>query len=926
MNAIDRLRGLAWERRPDGLTLLVALAALVGAGLVMGRQATYGATLYWDSIIYISAARNLLAGEGFADLLGVVYITWPPLYPLALATAGLGIADPLAVAGPLNAAIFGLTIFALGRYLTRRLSSRYLALWACFALATSIHLVGQAATALSESLFILMATLALIRADDYLTEGKTSALLWAALFSALAWQTRYVGVVVPAVVGLALLQQASVPLRDRLRRGVAVGLIAGLPMAAWLLRNYLLEGRLTGHAPPVEYSLYELALEALVEFRGWAYFAPGWAQIEGLAFLPAVSAALLLAALGAIAIGYVIAPVLRGARPQSASRPCWLFGGFALAYAALLFFSLYGLGRPHNGVEIRFLIPLYAPLVVIAAVGADRLLALIRDSERPGAWRVAGRLAGGALLAALTLWLGWQVVLNARAIAFTNSDEFRSGYGAQPWAGSETLRHIREYPMDGRVFSNHMHVAYLHNGGDALYSRIILRRYEDGSVMTLNDGVEGARDGAWVVWFREGAAIYSSDGYLYLPDAYLPQMRALARLRPVAEFADGAIFRVDDDYRPDAGDNPYIAAYEGIAAGELSAAAHSDFSVYWDGGRVIYFREPCVPRDIDDRFILNIFPADAADLPVEGIELGFVNADFDFADYGALFEGKCVAIAPLPDYGIERIRAGQYVRGGGVVWRVEADPDSASRLRGYADAYRAALTGEYGYAAGRSDFDVYRAGDALVYVKDPCRFADAEARFFLHIIPADLADLPAAQVESGFDNLDFQFAEGGEYWDGKCVAVARLPDYAIERVRTGQYIIGADAVWSVDIDLAAHAAAQALYDGIAGGGYGPPVAQSDFDLYLSGNVLIYIRENCDAGDADARFFLHIIPADPADLSAHRRTRGFANMDFRFDDYGAFAGDKCFVERELPDYAIDSIRTGQFVGGEGEVWRVEFAGE
>ena len=918
------MRGLAWERRPAGLTLLIALAALAGGGLALGRQATYGATLYWDSIIYISAARNLLAGDGFADLLGVVYITWPPLYPLALAAAGLGIADPLAVAGPLNAAMFALAIFALGRYLTRRLSSRYLALWACLALALSIQLTGQAATALSESLFIPLTTLALIRADDYLTEGKRSALLWAALFSALAWQTRYVGVVVPAVVGLALLLQASEPLRDRLRRGVALGLIAGLPMAAWLLRNYLLEGRLTGHAPPVDYSLSELALEALVEFRGWVYFNPGWAQIEGLAFLPAASAALLCAMLGAIAVGYVIALFSRGERPQSASRPCWLFGGFALAYAALLFFSLYGLGRPHNGVEIRFLTPLYTPLVVIAAVGADRLLALIRDSERRRAWRAAARLAGGALLAAMTLWLGWQVVLNARAIAFANSDEFRSGYGAQPWASSQTLRHIREYPMDGEVFSNHMSVVWLHNDREARYGRMNSRGYEGGAATMLNDQLADARDGAWVVWFREGAAIYSSDGYSYLSDAYLPQMRALARLRPIAEFADGAIFRVDDDYRPDAGDNPYIAAYEGIAAGELAASAHSDFSVYWDGGRVIYFREPCVPQDIDDRFILNIFPADAADLPVAGIELGFVNADFDFADYGALFGDKCVAIAPLPEYPIERIRAGQYVRGGGVVWRVEADPDSASRLRGYADAYRAAAAGEYGYAAARADFDVYRAGETLVYVKEHCRLADVEARFFLHIIPSDPADLPAARVESGFDNLDFQFAEGGEYWDGKCVAVAQLPGYAIKRVRTGQYIVGADAVWSVDIDLAAHAAAQALYDGIAGGDYGPPVAQSDFDLYLSGNVLIYIRENCDEGDADARFFLHIIPADPRDLSAARRARGFANMDFRFDDYGAYAGDKCFVERELPDYAIDSIRTGQFVGGEGEVWRAEFA--
>ena len=793
MNTINALRRSAWERKPDGFTLLIALAALAGAAIALARQATYGATLYWDSVNYISVARNLLAGDGLESFLGVAYITWPPLYPLTLAGASLGVMDPLVIAGPLNAAIFALTIFAVGRYLRDRLSSRYLALWACLALALSIHLTGLAATALSEPLFILLTTLALMRADDYLSHNnahnKRSALLWAAAFSALAWQTRYVGVVVPAVISLAVLLQASAPLRDRLRRGAVFALIACLPMAAWLLRNYLLTGRLTGHAPPVEYSLPELALGILGVFWGWAYFNPSWAQIEGLEFLPAASASLLLTALGAIAVGYPIARVLRGGMPQPASRPYILFGGFALAYAALLFFSLYALGRPHDGIESRLLTPLYAPLVVIAAVAADRLLALIRDSEQRRVWRAASRLAGAALLGALTLWLIGQAVPNARAIARGNSDEFRAGYAAQPWASSPTLRHIRENPMDGRVISNHYPVVYLHNRGDAQYIRVNLPRDEGDYAMRLANRMAYARDGEWMVWFNEGDA--------GLPEAYLPQMRARARLRPVAEFADGAIFRVDDDYRPDADGNPYIAAYEDIEAGDLAASAYSDFSMYWDDNRLLYFREPCVPGDIDDRFLLHIFPADAADLPAARIERGFINADFAFAEHGALFEGKCVGIAPLPGYPIDRIRTGQYVSGGGVAWRVEVNPNSASRVRVYADAYRAAAAGEYGAAAARSEFAVYRAGDALVYVKDPCQPADMEARFFLHIIPADLVDLPAARVENGFDNLDFEFEDEGEYLGDKCAAIAPLPDYGIERIRTGQFVSGEGVVWGV---------------------------------------------------------------------------------------------------------------------------------
>ena len=807
---MDVIRGyarLAWERRPDGLTLAIALAALLGAGIALARQATYGALLNLDSLNYLVTARNLLDGQIFIDHTGSAYAMWPPLYPLTLAGASLGIADPLTIAGPLGVAIFALTIFVVGRYLRRRLASGYMVAWACFALALSIPMIDATATAWSEPLFILMAALALIRADDYLASGKSSALLWAALFSALAWQTRYIGVAIPVVIGLALLLQAGAPLWDRLRRGAVYGLIVGLPMAAWLARNYLMTGSLTAHQPPVDYSLLGLAAEALGGLWIWAHYDNAdWVRVEWLAFLPAASAALLIGMLAAIGVGSVLARRFGGARLSgSASRALLLFGGFALAYAAI-FFALMATGRPHHGVFFRFLTPLYLPLVVVVAIAADGLLDFLReDGMRDGAaarrWRAARRLAGVALIAGLTVWLIGQTVPNARAVAYANSDEFRGGYTTQPWLDSPTLRRIDEYPMDGIVYGNRPEVAYLRNDGDALHIPLNLYRYEGGHVARLADWLVEAEDGAWLVWFKR-----RGDG-IYLPDAYLPQMRVMARLRPVAEFVDGAVFRVDRDYRPDAGDNPFIAAYEGIAAGELAASAYSDFSVYWDGDRVIYLREPCGPQDIDARFMLHIFPADAADLPAERAAHGFVNADFTFAAHGALFDGKCVAIAPLPDYGIERIRTGQYILGGGPeLWSVDVRPDASLGLGDYADtyyayldAYRAAVAGEYGEPAARSEFAVYRAGETLVYIKEPCEPAELEARFMLHIFPVYLDDLPEGWVERGFENLDFWFEDGGVDLGGRCVALARLPGYEMDSIRTGQYILhGGPQIWRVD--------------------------------------------------------------------------------------------------------------------------------
>ena len=248
------------------------------------------------------------------------------------------------------------------------------------------------------------------------------------------------------------------------------------------------------------------------------------------------------------------------------------------------------------------------------------------------------------------------------------------------------------------------------------------------------------------------------------------------------------------------------------------------------------------------------------------------------------------------------------------------------------DAYRAYYHAEYddieanGTLLARSGFDIYIHDGALHYLKENCELlpANSNANFkvFLHIFPADRADLSADSHEHGFENWDFWLADpGGAFFDGKCIHKQPLPDYSIARIRAGQRAQG-EVIWGVDIDLAAHAAARALYESIVAGGYGHPVARSGFDVYLRGNGLAYLKEPCVVGDIDARFFLHIIPVDAADLPAVWRERGFDNLDFQFGDHGALAGDKCVATLELPGYGIERIRTGQFVSGEGEVWGVE----
>ncbi len=77
---------------------------------------------------------------------------------------------------------------------------------------------------------------------------------------------------------------------------------------------------------------------------------------------------------------------------------------------------------------------------------------------------------------------------------------------------------------------------------------------------------------------------------------------------------------------------------------------------------------------------------------------------------------------------------------------------------------------------------------------------------------------------------------------------------------------------------------------------------------------------------DIRFFLHLIPVDVGDLPDHRKQHGFDNLDFRFNDYELLLTERPVAVRELPDYAIARIRTGQFLANEDGSYTPLWEGE
>ena len=114
------------------------------------------------------------------------------------------------------------------------------------------------------------------------------------------------------------------------------------------------------------------------------------------------------------------------------------------------------------------------------------------------------------------------------------------------------------------------------------------------------------------------------------------------------------------------------AAIQTVARASLAGAlvGQSRFEVYHDEGQLLYFRGVCRPIDVVARFFLHVIPVNEEDLPDERREYGFDNLDFDIDEHSALVEAPCIAIVPLPEYGIARIRTGQYSPSWGRLWEV----------------------------------------------------------------------------------------------------------------------------------------------------------------------------------------------------------------------------------------------------------------
>ena len=666
--------------RPDRFTLFLTTLAVLSAALVLLRGANYGVGLQVDSASYISTARSLLEGKGFVEWNTGGYENAAPLFPLALAFAGLFGPDAVEAAGYVNAAAFGLTVFATAMWLRSRVRSRFLVVWAGCVCALAPPLTYFAAEAMTEALFILFVTLSLFALDRFLESGKPAPFYLGASCAALAWAARYPGIALVAAAVLLLLLRRSAAWPARARNAAVFAGIAAAPVCVWTLRNFLPYGALAGRHYPTGFTLLGSLQKATVEFVKWPLGESGFFYLQkwsaaalGIEIIGATTAGVLLKIAILLALAAATGLAVRPLRRQG-YLPTWRIIAVPAVFAAVytLFLAVI---LPLSDIQLprRYLAPLYVPALVAAAVVLNEFLRCAAEKGGATIWRrlptlwrkgnkgwaaAAARRAPAFLLkACLCLWLAQQVPANYRDIR--HRIENGSGYASRQWDDSEIVRYMKARPRGGCIWSNKTRALYLLADPRPEYRDLPPSRlpyYADRQKVWYGEDCADT----WFVWF------YKQHHLRY--DYGLKEVAALPVLEIEAVLEDGVIFKVNK------GKDAVVVGK--AAQGEALKKAvrpviRGAFDAYHDenANKPIYIKEGCRGDDLAPKFFLKAAPVSKADLPRRRRRRAF-------DEYGFEAAGPCAAVRGLPDYAAAEIQTGQWLpREDRKIWEGEFRPD-----------------------------------------------------------------------------------------------------------------------------------------------------------------------------------------------------------------------------------------------------------
>lgn len=435
----------SYSQKQTGTWIIAALiCAAAGAGLLFISMAQ-GVGVGGDATIYITSARNLLAGNG----LGLINAAgefrlipyFPPFYSLVLAFFGL-FTDNL----PLAALILNLVLHAglvfLITYWTIRVSDNlFPGLLLGMLLAGSPIIIPAASWAMSEPLAILLGFAGLILLEKSLIEDLRFGFWASAILLGLSFLTRYSSAAFIGAAVLLIFCFEGETWKKRFLRAFVFGLAAVIPMIVWLVIDF------TKTSTVASRSMLSGKTAEL-----WAVFLPKIKHVFVLWILPDSLSATMPGFLATLISLFIIVftagcfagsvyALRNGTNYPRYARMFFLLSALNLFYLLLIIFVSLNTYPPIT-INSRMVLPVY-----IANFWLIYLLFALFGEYNHRLSRTFVFNTALFLFTALCCYRGYR-------IASQNAID-GLGYNSTAWKNSETIAYIREnIPEDKTIVTN----------------------------------------------------------------------------------------------------------------------------------------------------------------------------------------------------------------------------------------------------------------------------------------------------------------------------------------------------------------------------------------------------------------------------------------------------------------------------------------
>lgn len=410
-------------------------AVMVAVGTAIVALATrWGIGLYPDSIVYVGAARNLLAGDGFQfldDIGALAPVTqYPPGYSWLIALFGLSGLDALEAARWVSlffTAANSLVVAFIAQRATQSTGSTLVAVFLSLAAFPLVYINSQA---LSEPPFIFLVLLGFCFLERYLERSDRVSIGGFALAIGLSCLVRYVGIAFGMTGAVVILLHGRGSWFKRFIDAAMFSTLAALPIVAWVVRNYLRAGNAVNRTfgfhlpapgdllPSLDTASQWLLPTAFVDAAPW----------PSRIFLMAV---FLVFVCLALRLGE-----LKSWYPR-------LMIYCVAGYTAFLFISFSFNDQPLYFDTRTMALP-YAALMIAAAAIVTEWLRKSRPAEK--SWRWFGFDCALVVVLALQLING--------AVWLRHSYEIGIGFATDTWRHSELIQFARNAPASTPMVSN----------------------------------------------------------------------------------------------------------------------------------------------------------------------------------------------------------------------------------------------------------------------------------------------------------------------------------------------------------------------------------------------------------------------------------------------------------------------------------------